>query len=62
MNYSSKVVRCKCIACGEAIPSPNPHMSSMGLCRECQAKSPGSWRVVYDREKRIGAIPRNLNR
>lgn len=34
----------------------------MGLCRECQAKSPGSWRVVYDREKRIGAIPRNLNR
>jgi hypothetical protein len=33
----------------------------MGLCRDCQAKSPGSWRIVYDREKRIGQIPRNLS-
>jgi hypothetical protein len=34
----------------------------MGLCRDCQAKSPGSWRTIYDREKRIGQIPRNLSR
>jgi hypothetical protein len=34
--------------------------SSMGLCPSCQAQSPGSWRTVYDRERRIGQIPPNL--
>ncbi len=32
-----------------------------GLCERCvNDNSEIGWRVVYDRERRIGAIPRNL--
>jgi hypothetical protein len=55
-----KSLKCRCVGCGVNIPAPNAHSSSLGLCVECQAKSPGYWRVIYDRERKVGEIPRNL--
>jgi len=52
--------QCRCVGCGASLPVTNAMSSSMGLCAKCQAKSPGYWRTVYDRERQIGQIPPNL--
>jgi hypothetical protein len=59
-NRGRKSVKCRCVGCGVSMPTPNALSSSLGLCPECQSKSPCGWRVVYDRERKVGEIPRNL--
>ena len=57
-TFSSRVVAC--LWCHENTTQADV-MRNHGLCRSCVHDNVEiSWRVVYDRDRNIGAIPSNL--
>jgi hypothetical protein len=57
-DHSTRVVRC--LQCRTPIPMAEA-ARYRGMCRICVEESAlAGWRIIYDREKGVGAIPRNL--
>ncbi len=46
-----------CVGCHRPMRWRFTDRNATGLCRRCVA---GTWRVVFDRDSSIGAIPENL--
>jgi len=59
-NASSRVVAC--LWCHGSTTQADV-VRNHGLCRSCVHDNIElSWRLVYDRDRRIGSIPKNLRR